>query len=71
MSTRKPAHSKYEAMTVNARLFTAGLMDEWDAAVRRRDRAAMISILRRVDLPEEDAAWSVDLILENPSAYGF
>ncbi len=61
----------YSGMTVNERLFTAGLIDQWDAAVRRRDRAGMVGILMRVALLEEDAARSVDAVLVNPSRYGF
>lgn len=71
MSAKDTAGRDYSAMTVNERLFTAGLLDEWYAAVRRRDRASMISMLMRVGLPETDAAWSVDTVLANPSRYGF
>lgn len=56
-------------MTVNERLFHVGLMAEWEAAARRRDRETMIQLLRRVEV--EGAEWSVDTILANPSRYGF
>jgi hypothetical protein len=39
---------KFVGMTVNERLFTAGLTPQWDDACRRRDRAAMVAILRQV-----------------------
>ena len=61
----------YAGMTVNERLFVSKLMDAFDAAARRRDRAQMISILVRVDLSEKDAAWSVDTILATPQKYGY
>lgn len=56
-------------MTVNERLFTAGLLDAFDAAARRRDRARMIELLSAVDV--EDTARSVDTILANPERYGY
>jgi hypothetical protein len=61
----------YGGMTVNERLFTAGLLESFDSAARARNRAEMISILLRVQLSEKDAAWSVDTILANPRSYGF
>jgi hypothetical protein len=61
----------YAGMTVNERLFVSKLMDDFDAAARRRDRAQMISILVRVDLSEKDAAWSVDTMLATPQKYGY
>ena len=39
----------YGGMTVNERLFVAGLADAFNDAVARRDRAVMISILETVD----------------------
>ena len=71
MESHEPTAPNYSGMTVNERLFTAGLIDEWDEAARRRDRAAMISLLMRVDLSEKDATGSVDTVLANPSRYGF
>jgi len=37
-------------MTTNERLFFAGLIDDWDDAVRARDRERMSSILSTVEL---------------------
>ena len=48
-------------MTVNERLFNAGLIDAYDAAKKARDRAEMIRLLTAVDV--EDAAWSADTSL--------
>jgi len=40
----------YSGMTVNERLFAAGLLDAWDAAVNARNRNRMIEVLLEVDL---------------------
>lgn len=62
--------SQYGGMTVNERLFEAGLSAEWDAAARSRNRARMIELLGKVDL-EDQAEWMADTILSNPGKYGF
>ena len=51
----------YSGMTTNERLFVAGLMDEFDAAVATRDRGALIRLLRRVDICHPEA--TADAIL--------
>jgi hypothetical protein len=61
--------SRYAGMTVNERMFEAGLMQAFDAAARDRDRAEMIRILTDVDL--EDAASTADAILGSPERYGY
>jgi hypothetical protein len=60
---------KFLGMTVNERLFAAGLLEDFDEAARRRDRRKMIVILTQVaiDTPERTA----DTILQNPETYGF
>lgn len=55
----------YAGMTINERLYAAGLMDQFDAAARARDRDAMISILNEVDVG--DAAGSANAILKDPT----
>ena len=62
--------SHYAGMTVNERLFEAGLMPEWDAAARSRNRERMIELLGKVDLGDQ-AEWIADTILSNPAKYGF
>lgn len=59
----------YSGMTVNERLYVAGLLNEFDAAARSRNRDEMLNILRKVDVanPEQTA----DAILENPRMYGY
>lgn len=61
----------YPGMTVNERLVISGLMPEFEAAMRARDRARIIAVLQRVGLSTEDAAFTADTILGNPNRYGF
>ncbi len=63
--------SQFEGMTVNERLGVAGLMDEFDAAILSKDKAAAISILQQTELPVEAATETVTEILENPGMYGY
>ena len=46
----EPARERYRGMAVNERLMVAYLMDQFDSAARRRDRAAMMALLTQVDL---------------------
>jgi hypothetical protein len=59
----------YSAMTVNERLFVAGLLDEFERAARRGDRDSMMHMLRRVDVDSPEL--TVDPILADPKRYGF
>jgi hypothetical protein len=52
-------------MTVNERLFSAGLLDAWDEAIRQRDRARMIVLPMSVELAAEQAAFTADAALVN------
>ena len=58
-------------MTLNERLFEGGLIEEFDAAVRARDRERIVATLVRVALPAEEAARIADRILANPRFYGY
>ena len=53
----------YNAMTVNERLFVAGLMDEFDHSVRVRDVESLTRILREVQLDDEDIAAIITRVL--------
>jgi hypothetical protein len=44
-------------------------MDQWDAAVRSRDRETMIGLLIEVELPQPEL--TVDAVLSNPKKFGF
>jgi hypothetical protein len=52
----------YSGMTVNERLFAAGLMDACDAAVATGDLDKMNRVLAQVRLSQDDTAmnWSMD-----------
>jgi predicted protein tyrosine phosphatase len=58
-------------MTTNERLVAAGLLAQWDSAVRSRDREAMISLLQQVEIASAGAAEIADTVLANPARYGF
>jgi hypothetical protein len=62
--------SDYRGLTTNERLFVANLLEDWDVAVRDRDRTKMIELLSRVDLASQ-AEWITDIVLADPSKYGF
>jgi hypothetical protein len=56
----------YSGMTVNERLFQAGLLKDWDLAAVARDRDRMIAILAQVDAEAATAA----AVLAGPAARG-
>jgi hypothetical protein len=60
----------YSGMTVNERLFSAGLLADWDAAAQSRNRKRMVELLSKVDLAGQ-ADQIADTILTDPLRYGF
>jgi hypothetical protein len=58
-------------MTLNERLFEAGLIEEFEAAVRARDRERIVAVLVKVKLAPDEAARTTDRLLANPKYYGF
>ena len=54
-------------MTLNERLFDAGLMETFDAAALAKNRAELMRLLAEVDV--EDAATTVETILQNRGRY--
>jgi len=62
------SETDYSGLTVNERLYSAGLSEKFDDAIRSRNRDAALSILLAVEV--SDAAKSVDLVLANPKSYG-
>lgn len=56
-------------MPLNERLGGARLFEQWDRAGRARDRAAMVVILKSVDLGDEPSEETVDIVLANPARY--
>jgi hypothetical protein len=51
----------YKSMSVNERLFAAGLMDAYDEAVASQDLRAVNAVLRRVGLRQDEAKmnWTI------------
>lgn len=65
-----PNTTRYGGMTVNERLFTAGLLEQFGFAARARNRDKMIALLGEVELGD-DATLITDAILANPAKYGY
>ena len=70
MSTR-PTDRELSGMTVNERLFACGLIERWDAAVHARRKEEMIAVLCEVAISKEEATRTSDVVLTNPTKYGF
>jgi hypothetical protein len=68
MSAQPP---DFGGMTVNERLFTAGLLGQFDAAIDSGDRQRALELLKQVAMSEDSAATTVEAVLANPSKYGF
>jgi hypothetical protein len=65
-----PNKTRYGGMTVNERLSTAGLLEKFDRAARKRDRDSMIALLSEVELADH-APSITDTILANAAKYGY
>jgi hypothetical protein len=65
------SNRRREAMTVNERLSACGWLDAFDKAMRGRDRAEVITILRRVDLSEEQVQETTSALFARPEFYGY
>jgi hypothetical protein len=47
-------NSLYGGMTVNERLYISGLMEQFDKALVEKDRERLITILKEVELNQEN-----------------
>lgn len=63
--------SEFLGMTVNERLYSFGLMDQFDSAIQRRDEAKAISILMEAELNAQSAKETVEAIMKSPGEYGY
>ena len=63
--------NNFEGMTVNERLFTARLSNDFDLAVRKKDRNKLVDILKTVALSEKEANLTIDAIFSDPKKYGY
>jgi hypothetical protein len=59
------------ALTLNERLYEAGILDSFAAAVERGDKAAMIAFLEAVEIDPTEAVVTADMILNNPKRHGY
>jgi hypothetical protein len=66
-----PGKPDYSGMTVNERLFAAGLTHEFDTAARQRNRAKLVELLLAVQVERNDAEQSANRILAAPGFYGY
>ena len=60
-----------KGMSVNERLYVLGLMDQFDSAIRKRDREASIRVLIEAKLKTAQAEETVAAVLDDPEHYGF
>ncbi len=68
MSGQRP---DFSGMTVNERLFTSGLVEQFDAATDAGDRHRAIELLQQVAMSESSATTTVDAVLANAPKYGY
>jgi len=61
-----PGDSPYSAMTVNERLFEAGLFDQFERAAHAHDTKEVEVILAKVDLPPEGIRQVIDWLYTSP-----
>jgi len=63
--------SKYGGMTVNERLFNAGLLDDFDRCIDGLNDAGAAEILTKVELTNEEATAIVQSVRQNPAKFGY
>jgi hypothetical protein len=63
--------SDLEGMTVNERLHTLNLMDDFDSAIESRQREVAIQLLEKAQFLNSQAAETVDAIFNDPKMYGY
>jgi hypothetical protein len=63
--------SEFAGTTINERLWKAGLIEKFDAAILARQESTAIALLLRVELLDEQAKDTVAAIFSNPTKYGY
>ena len=58
-------------MTVNERLYHFGLLAQFDAAIRARNKAAAIKVLTQARFSPEQAEYTASQVLGAPERYGY
>jgi hypothetical protein len=61
----------FGGMTVNERLFVAGLLQQFEAAINASDRERAVELLGRVSMSHASAAATVDAVLADPERYEY
>ena len=61
---------QYSKMTLNNRLYTAQLLDDFDDATQERDQHRMMEILKSVEFSKEKAKQTTESILKKLIIYG-
>jgi hypothetical protein len=59
------------AMTVNERLVHFGLFPRFEAAVKARDKAAIVAVLVEAGFTPQQAEYTTSMLLSAPSRYGY
>ena len=63
---RPPEESPYSAMTVNERLFVAGVLEEFDRAAFAKNDDKIRDVLAQVDIGDEDADKIIEWVKNSP-----
>jgi len=63
--------SNIAGMTVNERLGHFGLLLEFEAAVRARDKSAVIAVLLKAKFTPQQAEYTATTVLRAPRSYGY
>jgi hypothetical protein len=58
-------------MTVNERLAHFGLFAAFEAAMKARDKAAVVAVLLQAELTPEQADYTATTVLRSPARYGY
>ncbi len=65
-----PARSltgRFDGMTVNARIYSAGLEKKFSRAIEERNRAVIVRLLLRVEFTSDQAEYIADNVLARPN----
>jgi hypothetical protein len=63
--------NKFSGMTLNEMLFEAGLIKEFDKAVKEKNESALIQVLQKINIPTQNAKKIINTIFNDLKKYGF
>ena len=61
----KNKENEYSGMSLNEMLFDAGVISDFDAAVKERNETVLVEILGKVNIPPDNAKKIVKTIFDN------